>query len=45
MGAFLRLNSTPNRSRNHKPNPNPIQSALVYISFCVARKKSDNGAL
>ena len=23
----------------------PIQKALVYILFCVARKKSDNGAL
>ena len=23
----------------------PIQNALVYISFCVARKKSDNRVL
>ena len=27
------------------PNLNPIQNALVYISFCVARKKSDYRAL
>ena len=55
MGAFLRLNPNPycnpnpNSNRNPNPNPNrnpnPIQNALVYISVCVARKKSDNRAL
>ena len=43
MGAFLRRNSNHNPNRNPKHNrnrnPNPIQNALVYIPFCVARKK------
>ena len=44
---FLRLNANPNPNpdRNPNPNPNRIQNALVYISFCGARKKSDNRAL
>ena len=35
MEAFLQRNS----------NPNPIQNALVYISFCVAWKKLEKRAL
>ena len=50
-------NYNPNRTPNHNPNPNHtrtpnpnrtpnrIQNAFLYISFCVARKKSDNRAL
>ena len=48
MGASLRLfcekRPNPNPNSNRNPNPNHIQNALVYISFCVARKKSDNCA-
>ena len=42
MGAFLRLNYNPNLNSNLNPNPNRIQNALVYISLCVAQKRSDN---
>ena len=47
MGAFLRRkpNPNPNLNRNPNRNRNPIQNALVYILFCVARKKSENRAL
>ena len=39
------LNGSVSTGGNSNPNPNPIQNALVYISFCVARKKSENRAL
>ena len=53
MGAFFQHNSDPNTNRNPNPNRNhnpnhnrnPIQNVLVYISFCVARKKSENRAV
>ena len=44
----LTLTLNPNRNPNCNLNPNPnrnhnsIQNALVYISFCVAWKKSEN---
>ena len=39
-------NPIENDNDNHKKSRrNPIQTTLVYISFCVARKKSENRAL
>ena len=38
-------NPNANRNPNSNSNPNPIQNALVFILFCVARKKSENRAL
>ena len=43
--SHLTLILTLTLTLNHNPNLNPIQNALVYISFCVAQKKSEIRAL